>query len=921
MRPLKLTLSAFGPYADKVVLDLEQLGKSGLYLITGDTGAGKTSIFDAITFALYGKPSGNNKSVSMFRSKYAKPETRTYVELEFEYNEKKYSVKRNPEYLRPKAKGEGTTSEKAWAELNYPDGRIVSGNTAVTNAVEKILGIDREQYSQIAMIAQGDFLRLLLAGTNEREEIFQKIFNTGRYRILQDELKAELSSADSERRIEIKSIEQDVSGIQCEKDDPLSIEVARAQNKGMTIEEIMELLDRLIKKDTECLEKKREEYRKADTTSGKISKRLGQAEQRLKILESLKRSEDKLSDAKIRLAGSKEVLEIQTGKSQKAKALNDVISGIKAQLDDYREYDEVRKTIRDVEAEHEKCKKSEEQGIKNAENLKDEIDMLQEKLNTSGELLEEKLKLEAEIKRLTENTESLEALRKALDELDTARKKQTASREDYLKRSEISQRLTAEYELKNRAYLDEQAGILALGLRDGERCPVCGSLEHPHPASVSADAPSKEELDKLKKRRDEADRNAVKASEDASSANAVAEEKERAMKEASSKLLGAIGTDDIRKALSEKKTVVSAEMAKAGKKLSEVSFELKNTERIKETLPGKKEKYELIVKSVSDLRLRITALMTQKTQLEKRCTELKEKLRFGSREDAVKEIGRLQQEVEKAENDYKKAQTDYIDREKEISALNASIDEARRNLRDIPEDDINAVRKLNQEISERKNLIMELGQNVKERLNINKRIAESISKRSEKQAVIEKKWRLLKSLSDTANGTISGKGKIRLETYIQMAYFDRIIARANTRLIIMTSGQYELKRSADPTNKQSQTGLELDVIDHYNGSTRSVRSLSGGESFKASLCLALGLSDEIQSSAGGIRLDTMFVDEGFGSLDEESLSQAMWALSDLSAGHRLVGIISHVAEMKEKIEKQIVVTKTKNDGSKAEIII
>ena len=574
-----------------------------------------------------------------------------------------------------------------------------------------------------------------------------------------------------------------------------------------------------------------------------------------------------------------------------------------------------------MEAEHEKCKKSEEQGIKNAENLKDEIDMLQEKLNTSGELLEEKLKLEAEIKRLTENTESLEALRKALDELDTARKKQTASREDYLKRSEISQRLTAEYELKNRAYLDEQAGILALGLRDGERCPVCGSLEHPHPASVSADAPSKEELDKLKKRRDEADRNAVKASEDASSANAVAEEKERAMKEASSKLLGAIGTDDIRKALSEKKTVVSAEMAKAGKKLSEVSFELKNTERIKETLPGKKEKYELIVKSVSDLRLRITALMTQKTQLEKRCTELKEKLRFGSREDAVKEIGRLQQEVEKAENDYKKAQTDYIDREKEISALNASIDEARRNLRDIPEDDINAVRKLNQEISERKNLIMELGQNVKERLNINKRIAESISKRSEKQAVIEKKWRLLKSLSDTANGTISGKGKIRLETYIQMAYFDRIIARANTRLIIMTSGQYELKRSADPTNKQSQTGLELDVIDHYNGSTRSVRSLSGGESFKASLCLALGLSDEIQSSAGGIRLDTMFVDEGFGSLDEESLSQAMRALSDLSAGHRLVGIISHVAEMKEKIEKQIVVTKTKNDGSKAEIII
>lgn len=921
MRPLKLTMSAFGPYADKVVLELEKLGKSGLYLITGDTGAGKTSIFDAITFALYGKPSGNNKAVSMFRSKYARPETRTYVELDFEYNEKKYTVRRNPEYIRPKTKGEGHTSEKAWAELRYPDGRIVSGNTAVTNAVEDILGIDREQYSQISMIAQGDFLRLLLAGTGEREVIFQKIFNTGRYRILQEKLKSELSAADSERRSEIKSIEQDISGIQCEKDDPLSIEVARAQDKGMTIEEITELLDRLIEKDTELRLKKLDEYRKADSASREISKRLAQAEQRLKILESLNKTEKKLSEAKARLAGSKEILETKTGKYQEAKKINDVISGIKARLDDYREYDEIRKTILEAEAFYDKLKKAEAGKTSAAERLKAETNLLEEKLNASGGLLEEKLKLETEIKRLTENAGSLEGLRKALDELETARKEQKTLREDYLKKSEISRRLSAEYDIKNRAYLDEQAGILALGLRDGERCPVCGSLEHPQPAALSADAPSKEELDKLKKKKDDSERNAVKASEEASSANAVAEEKDRALKEASSKLLDVTGTEDIRKALSKKKTAVSAEMAQAEKKHSEVSDELKKLQLIKKEIPEKKMEYEMLEKSVSDLKLKMTELMTRKTQLDKRRNELKEKLSFGSREDAEKQIAKLQQEVVKAESDYKTAQTAYNDCEKEISALNAAIEEAKASLRDIPEDDTEAVRKLDRETSERKDRIMEVGQTIAGRLTANKRIAGSIAKRWEKQAEIEEKWKILKALSDTANGSITGKGKIRLETYIQMAYFDRIIARANTRLIIMSGGQYELKRASDPANKQSQTGLELDVIDHYNGSTRSVRSLSGGESFKASLSLALGLSDEIQSSAGGIRLDTMFVDEGFGSLDDESLSQAMRALSDLSAGHRLVGIISHVAEMKEKIEKQIVVTKTKNDGSRAEIII
>lgn len=477
MRPLKLKVSAFGPYAGVTEIDFEKLGTGGLYLITGDTGAGKTTIFDAITYALYGDPSGNNREVSMLRSKYADDSTPTEVELRFSYYGKEYTVKRNPEYERANKRGSGTTKQIANAEFIYPDGKVVTKIKDVDYAVKSVIGIDRNQFCQIAMIAQGDFLKLLLAPTKERMEIFRHIFKTELFSNLQERLKRE---------------------------------------------------------------------------SG---------------------------------------------------ALSDECTTIK---------------------------------------IKEAIDSAQRKLN------------ECE-KELASLASAKEEIRKRLDDAVDINLEQEAARQ---------------------SRMDSQL----------------------------------KEIEK------------------------------------------------------EEKTVHS-------------------------------------------------------------------------------------------------------------------------------------------------------------RISVNRKSLENIKMKSGDLIAAEHKYSWVKALSNTANGNISGKEKIMLETYIQMNYFDRIIARANSRLMIMTDGQYDLVRRKETLTKQGQSGLDLDVIDHYNGSRRSVKTLSGGESFKASLALALGLSDEIQTSAGGIKLDTMFVDEGFGSLDEDSLSQAMKALTSLADNNRLVGIISHVGELKQKIDKQIIVTKDKSGGSQAEIVV
>lgn len=919
MRPIKLVMSAFGPYAGVTTLELDKLGTKGLYLITGDTGAGKTTIFDAITFALYGEASGDNRNADMFRSKYADPDTPTEVELTFAYNGKEYTVKRNPAYLRPKKRGGGFTSKAADAELHYPDGRVVTKLKDVNNAIVEIMGIDRNQFTRIAMIAQGDFLKLLLASTDDRKKIFQKLFHTKNYWFLQESLKSESGSLAKEYEKASDSINQYIGSILCEDDNPLSVSVRKAMNGEMTAEDVTELLDKLINEDAEVKETLTADIDKKELKTKELTAKIAKAEEQKKAETSLKKSEEKLIEVTEKLSEAKAAMEAANEKKPQITELGEKISALKNELPLYDELeakkknlDAIIKSITDstgkLAAEKEK-----------AEKLKAEIQALKEELQTLGKAEEEKLKAEHQKEALAKEQTALSELQALLSGLAKLEAQLADKQEDYKRKSEAAEEKRRIYEANNKAYLDEQAGVLAETLTDGAPCPVCGSTHHPNPAVKSAAAPTKAALDKSKRAAEAAEKEAAAASETAKTTIAAIAEKKNYIQQSAEKIITVDSFDEIFAALTAKKQELETALDENRRVMLKVTAQVSRKQQLDRLIPAKEDESNSVRAKISELEKSLASSTSTKNAEEKQIEATREKLRFEDKAIVQKEIAVLTTQKTAVETAIDKSVREYNSRDKEAAEIKSAIEETKKLLQDKEPCNIENEKQQLSELTADKNNMAKKLQSVIVRLSTNVLMLQRIREKSEEVSKIEKQWTMVKALSNTANGNISGKAKIMLETYIQMNYFDRIIARANTRLMIMSDGQYELKRRIESDNKRSQSGLDLDVIDHHNGSERSVKTLSGGESFKASLALALGLSDEIQSSAGGIRLDTMFVDEGFGSLDGDSLQQAIKALTGLTEGNRLVAIISHVNELKERIENQIIVKKDRLGGSKATI--
>lgn len=1095
MRPLKLKMSAFGPYAESVELDMDKLGENGLYLITGDTGAGKTTIFDAITYALYGQASGSDREPDMLRSKYAKSNTPTEVELTFSYGDKVYTVRRNPDYQRSSKRGDGMTVQKADAELICPDGRIITKIRDVNNAVRDILGVDRTQFSQIAMIAQGDFRELLRADTKDRQAIFRELFKTRYYQKLQDELKEET------RKLRVKcenvraSVAQYIDGVRCPADDVLSIELAKAKKGELLFEDTAELVNKLIAQDSEKNKHLKAELGKIANGLEEVNRILGKAAQLKVVQEKLNQAN---RDYAVKNAEFEEIskkLDKENAKQPEMDAVGREIAALEAELPRYEqleqknnEYAEYMKSMEQAvlsqkdlfeKKENQKQKiirlKEEEQQLESAgvqqERLKNEIGQAekradelkelsnelseyeqetedcvaagkryenlqqeqavqskkQEKLNEDIDKVNDEQRLfetvEADREKLLSRKKLIDEDKRRLVEADKAVKeyRQLCSRlsevqHAYTEASGKAGRLGEDYYRLNKAFLDEQAGIMAEKLQAGEPCPVCGSLEHPSPAVKSDKAPSKEELEHVKAAFDRAHEEENRKSEEAAGCRGLAASKESFVNGLLAELCG---DADIQRAdinISGKMQECEERLMNVGMELSEIEAKIrrkhdnakaleacrkqaeelaekaKNIDdklkraavdknllegRLKtreEHISGKiekmlgycgfddakiqtavmlKEQQAVIEKLTEDIRIEnvkaerkaeLGRLIPEEEQignrlekslsdcgkniagLESRIVEiagtlsslragLKYETRSAAEEkqaDMLKKQSDMQREAEKIRKSYDKTNQERI-------GLEAKIEELRRQLETSEKIDTEAEERRRLELVNKQKELSGRSSEIEIRLAANRDSLQNMKEKTESLAELEKNLAWVKALSDTANGTLPQKEKIMLETYIQMTYFDRIIQRANTRFMVMSGGQYEFKRRMGAGNVRSQSGLELNVIDHYNGTERSVKTLSGGESFKASLSLALGLSDEIQASAGGIRLDTMFVDEGFGSLDDESLQQAMKALAGLTEGNRLVGIISHVGELKEKIDRQIVVTKDKTGGSRADI--
>lgn len=1286
MRPVRLEMSAFGPYAGREVIDFEKLGTEGLYLITGDTGAGKTTIFDAIRFALYGLASGENREKSMLRSQYALPETETYVILEFLCNGDTYTVKRNPEYMHLSKRGGGRMVKKtANAELTYPDGDVKTREREVTKSIEELLGIDKDQFARISMIAQGDFLKLLLAETRERKNILSKIFHTGNYQKLEERLKDEEREAWKKYNTLRQKCQSDIENVDpCCDSEIETVWREQVLTGKKTTEETQVLMQRLIETDKRALEEAEAEKENLTNERDRLNKRIESAKHIEEKKEEEKRLSESLEEEKKNLDACGTALEKAKEKEPESLRLQNLAAVEESHLTEYDHLEEEKKSLQAADGEQEIAQKTLGDRKTAKKNLEDRLERQKteyEELSTVGEQLiraradkdairtrlgraedllakikdaadsdlnwrhrlkDEKKKKEeveefgaqtellrrelselegvevrlSEKRHASEETgnrrQAMEQLRKSLSrqrELEQAalklrnevrdlEQKSTeqkaavtllkekigarqnaeaaleAARNDIARARERAEALRKlekrENQLENekqtfirlqavkqeaadqasrsaavwnrlfQKFLSGQAGILAREqLEPGKPCPVCGSIHHPAPRELEEDVPGQEQVNEAVAVRDRDSEAFSKAKEDLGAQSEKIAALQQQIEQDSEKLMEGIrdplpesgrtaamseinrregqAADERKKAAKkalQERIAFEKELAKAEEedrnltglytgtgnraaaRRQEADSQIQQCRKMAADLLGQDQALaeavladqdalvpeirrvidleQSLARDISDLegkagrKKELDALLPQRQKKKEALDEELQKLhglvksaeataqagwkavregvvfvlgeeaeeqaeqegRAGRKEqtdrtkqtepeeqsrsfkssvhekasskkaaierelsDCLARIENLEKQ-EKRKDDLKKENEDLQGQINSLSeqvnglqiqigsltqkrtGLQANIDilqnklkypgrreaeeairlytqQSRRILEDIKQagEALDGVNKVILEVTARRDQVAAeiaaapvydrdkdqeaLGEVENKQDENNKRSAlitgrlkvneNALKKFEEHSALVieaEERHRDVSTLADTASGKSGGKAKVELETYVQMALFDRIIKRANTRFSLMSSGQYDLRRcDAAEGGAQRQTGLDLEVIDHFSGTARSVKTLSGGESFMASLALAIGLSDEIQSHAGGIRLETMFVDEGFGSLDQDTLDQAMNAMQDLTeGGERLVGIISHVSELKNRIGRQIVVKKTRDEGSHTRLV-
>lgn len=900
MRPLTLTMSAFGPYAGETVLSFRALGERGLYLITGDTGAGKTTIFDAISFALYGEASGANREAGMLRSLYADPAVPTFVELTFLCRGQEYTVRRNPEYERPKARGEGVTLERSNGELHLPDGRIVTKTKEVNQEIVALLGLDKHQFSQIAMIAQGDFMKVLLAATEERKKIFQKLFLTHQYAAFQDRIKEE--SAALSRQYE--SAKEDVC--QCLEEVWWEAEPPEDKKKGLAT--LVEREETLLSRAEERLGALEEQL---SETTGQLALALEaeKKEQQIRRAREEKAREEPLLEA-VRCG-----LEQEQERAELREQTAERIAALRVELPEYSRLEQKKNAWEREQAALLQLREQAKRCAARVETLTREQAVAQAELARADETRERREQLQRELEGLSREEEQLTQARQAWADCVRLKEELKAAQQDYCAKRRAAEELGERYQQMHRAFLDEQAGILAEGLAEGKPCPVCGALEHPCPAKKSAEAPTQTALEQLRQEWEKQERAAALSS-------AAAGEKKGAYQAAQDGWIAiaqrSLGqTEQPEEGLRERGAQLKERQAQVAGELERVQRALALRQETEKRLAAQQEELSRLQQEQTRLLQETAARQAALEEGKRQQAELEETLQFPNLKAAEAALEKLLAEKTAMEEALARLTEEFHRRDNRLQLLEQTIAEGAPS----GQEKAAPIAERQRILTEEKKQAEEQRQGALLRLEHNRHLLAKMQEAHERLKQAEQSWGWVKALSDTANGTVSGKERITLEAYVQAAFFDRILTRANRRLLTMSEGQFELKRRRGAENYRSQSGLELNVIDHYGGGERSVKTLSGGESFLASLALALGLSDEVQSYAGGVRLDTMFIDEGFGSLDEDTLDCALRALAGLSEGRRLVGLISHVPALKEQIDRKIAVTKDRAGGSRAEIVL
>lgn len=1034
MKPIKLTMSAFGPYAGTEVIDFSLLEGHNIFVITGPTGAGKTTIFDGICYALYGSTSGEGRDGESMRSHFAKDDTLTYVELEFQLRDENYYVKRIPKQLKKKERGEGYTEQKAEAEFKAPGGRVVTGVREVNEKITELLGISYEQFKQIVMIPQNEFRKLLLAESKDREVILRKIFGSWQFQMIQEKLEENAR----ELRKSIEALEQKeltyIRSIEWGKREELK---AKAEADIVNMDEIKEDLENHIKeedeeenrleKEAEALEGELEKFQEAFVRATEINSRFEERRRAEEDLNLLENSKDAWDEKERRLHKARKALMIKPIEEQSAKRKEELDSAqsdyeksrllLAAALENLEK--SKKNLIKEEEQEEERSKlqdkitelKKDIDKVKEYERLSSELEELmknlQQKENTISKNKEEIEGLKEKIKRIKQDIEAAneaalqyidheknlkekEDTLKRLKDFETESQVLNGLREEYKKKKASYEELYKLYEAKkkevdelNQCFFRGQAGLLAKGLKDNEPCPVCGSIHHPSPARELSGMPSEEELKSRKAEFDEINEKLRAAADEYADIRAKGEAQRQNVDKIKQDLAGVLEEgkpESLIQSYQDSIAVLKKHISDLDKKrkvkdnLTELLDKSEKELDSKETLAVELEKdYRNIyaqaegtralisktekelsygIKEESGLLKHISLCQDQYDKMKKAYEDAKEAYRIAEVAMAKEEANSVLKEktVEVARKEYETAILKFSEsllnigfqdqgeyetskmKEEEMEALENDIEQYKEKLKlagarftkalkDIEGLEPADIEDINRNIELGRNKKSTVEKAIKEiyaRLLHNKALLENMNVVRKEKRQQEDVYSIVGHLANMAKG--NNRERLSFERYVLAAYFDDIIYAANQRLRKMTDGRFELSRIKEKQKGNAQQGLDIEIFDYYTGLPRHVKVISGGESFKASLSLALGLSDVVQSYAGGISLDTIFIDEGFGSLDEDSLEKSIECLLELQKSGKLVGVISHVAELKERIRARIEVTQSMT-GSSTKVVV
>ena len=865
MKPVKLTICGWGPYKEKQEIDFSGFKERGIFLITGPTGAGKTTVFDAITYALYGNMSGEVREKNSVRSDFAKADTPTYVELSMTHKGENYTIYRNPEYLRPsKRKSAGTlTKEKERAVFTGPDGGVVEGSSEVTRAVQELLRLDYRQFKQLSMIAQGEFTKFLSASSIEKTKIFREIFATDLYEKTASNLKKR--SGEIYRQIMEFRHRMDEDIDMLKRDGITKEEEGSYFYQGIIsyLEEQVKELRKESKAGQKSLAGKEElvqaltaKLAKAEKTAGLLDKLEAEKQRRM----ALCAREEELQEKVLLLDKQEKAASLRTEELQ----LNAVEERTVLL---WKEIEEISEEIKSLKAQKEK-----EEGFYRC----------RRELLTAYQ--EEKEQVQAEILLAREK-------KAEKDKKDELCKLQAA----YLEAEQEEEKSKSLYEHADKAYRHGIAGILAGKLSEGTPCPVCGSLHHPLPAMAKDGLPGEEEVKQLK---------------------AEFEKKQKQRVDLHGKTtaqLTQVQELNLRVEAFEKEYLLMTERRKGRKEVineyiaaySEEEFNI-YLRKYEQRIAVLEEKEKLLEKKRKEHLEESKMLSRQQETFYERCLMLG----FETKESYIKVLSDQQTIQKRREEIQNYRQECHLNGEMILHLEEETKEEKREDIKLLTENVQQAVLE--------KNGLFEDCRKLENRFQSVKKVLSSLKEKNGKLEELMKTYSLLKDLDDAANG--NNKKRLVFEQYVLASYFEEILHAANIRLACMSSGRYKMRRVKEVSDGRSKDNLEIEVMDYYTGKYRSVKTLSGGESFKVSLSLALGMSDVVQSRSGGCRVEALFIDEGFGSLDSESLEQACVTLQSLVEKNRLIGIISHVPELAEKIGDQIQIRKT-NAGSEAVIML